>query len=258
MARKGEDATIEDVASAMPKMSVPQVPDSDIGNPSVQDADDDGFTSPNDILLSRLTIALEALSNKENKSERENSALDRLAVAFERMAEAQLEGANRVAKATRSATRPSNEAPPKISVFNPRGDKDFPKPALKADFYLPWHADADSMTREEIELLNLFMPGEYVVRRIDNTKIKVTVRATYRLDSDQMDKVLVNHDTAFNNDHQRLMPSNWIRQIAEGNPKNRADAKMVLTMDEEADLILAGKLSDGSTPADKKVVSVGE
>ncbi len=191
--------------------------------------------------------------------------LERLTAAFERMAAAQLEGATRVANATdraRAAERPSNITTPMISCFNLRGDKDFPKPPLKCRMFLPWEAEHESLTREEVELLNLLEPGEYAVRRNDGTKVKITVRANYKLDSDAPSEMLVHHDTAFNNDYHRLMPADWMRQMVKQSPKTRRQADLVLTMDEEEALIAAGQLNTGH-PAPLRdgkpaVVSVGE
>lgn len=214
--------------------------------------------SPQDRMMMRLTLALENLSRR-GPNEGDSRAIELLTKAFDRMTAAQLEAGDRVAKATRVASRPSNEVYPSISVFNLRGDKDFPRPQLKCKMHLPWEADWDNMTREEIELCNLLEPGDYMVKRNDGTKIKVSVRATYKLDSDVPDHILVNHETAFNNDYHRLMPYDWVRQMVRSNPRTRALADMILTMEEEEELIKAGKLNDGSTPAKgQRLVSVGE
>lgn len=57
----------------------------------------------------------------------------------------------------------SNTAPPEISVYNPRGQKDFPMPVLKCDVWMPWQQTPTlhGMDREEVELMNLLEPGEY-------------------------------------------------------------------------------------------------
>lgn len=227
-----------------------------------------------DDMLGRLTIALEALASNQNKGGRDNdsgsemntqiaAAMVMLAKAMERMTEGQMDGSRLIADATKRAQRPNNEFPPSISAFNLRGDKDFPKPPLKCQMFLPWPCEPDSpeLTREEIELLNILEPGEYIVKRNDNTKIKMTVRIETKLDSDDPSRLIVNHDTAFNNDYHRLMPpmDQWLRGMLNSKPRLRARVAAVLTMDEEAALILAGKLNDGSVPEKGKfVVSRGE
>lgn len=269
---KGEHASAEDVGAevANEPMNLPPTPDEDAFDREQEEvaakvrAREDEISREaapaTDDMLGRLTAAMEVIAAQPNRSDAMEKAFDRLAAAFERMAENQLIGADRVAKATKVASRPSNEAFPSISVFNLRGDKDFPKPRLKYLILAPYPIEHEMVTREEIELLNIVTPGEYVVRRNDNTKIKITIRATYKLDSDDMDKVLINHDTAFNNDYHQLMPpfSNWLRQILTQNPKTKQAANLVLTMDEEAALIVAGKLNDGTTPENGVVMSVGE
>lgn len=223
----------------------------------------EGAAVPTD-LTTRLTEALEALAARQGTAQGPDpitlGILSTLTAAVDRLSQGQLQGAQIIAQATRKASRPSNEAPPKISVLNPRGDKDFPKPPLKCMMLLPWEAEWESLDREEIELLNLLEPGDYVVVRNDRTKIKMMVRCEFKLDSDVPSKLIMNHDTAFNNDYHRMMPPliDMLRGMLKQNPKTRAKAEMVLTMDEELALIEAGKLNDGSVPVSGQVVSVGE
>ena len=75
----------------------------------------------------------------------------------------------------RSLTRP-----PLISVFNPRGEKDFPMPDLKCIVHMPWPLrpggpGMHGCTREEVELLNRVVPGEYTVELRDETRVQVSV-----------------------------------------------------------------------------------
>lgn len=206
--------------------------------------------------------ALQAESAKRDDS-RDGAianAIALLAGAIERMAGGQLQGARIIAEGNKKSQRPFNEVPPMISVFNLRGEKDFPKPKLKCRMLLPWEADEDASDREEVELLNLLQAGEYIVHRNDRTKIKITVRITTKLDSDEPSILVINHDTAFNNDYHRMLPplTDMLRQMLRQNPKTKQAANEVLTMDEEAALILAGKLNDGTVPEDGKLISVGE
>lgn len=276
--KKGEDADEYDVGATVrgESMNMPPMPDEDAFDAENEEtarriaareaelkAEVEATQPANDDMLGRLTQAMEVIANQQaggNNNSAIEKAMDRMAAAFERMAAAQLEGADRVARATRIASRPSNEAYPAISKYNLRGDKDFPKPAFKYMILAPYPVEHESCTREEVELLNLLVPGEYMIKRNDDTKVKLTVRATYKLDTDDMDKVLINHDTAFNNDYHRLMPpfSNWLRQMLKQKPITRIAADRILTMDEEADMILAGQLNDGTTPENGQLVSVGE
>lgn len=220
-----------------------------------------------DPLMERLTLALEALASQKTAPGSPNSdsaqmaqAIALLAGAMERMSSGQLEGSRLIADATKKAQRPSNEVYPAISAFNLRGDKDFPKPQLKCEMLLPWPADHDGSTREEVELLNLLQQGEYTVTRNDMTKIKLQVIVTTKLDSDEPSRLVINHSTAFNNDYHRTLPplTVMLRQMLKQSLATRAAADRVLSMDEEAALIMANQLNDGTQVDKGKAVSIGE
>lgn len=263
---KGENATADDVAAMMvdEPMAIPPAPSDaefDRANAQVLNSGTVAERAPaGDDLMERLASAMEAIAAQRGGTSNNDALMERLATAFERIAGAQLEGADRIARATKTAGRPDNQSPPGISVFNPRGDKDFPKPPLKAQIFAPWPVEHESITREEVELFNLIQPGDYIVVRNDGTKAKFMVKATYKMDSDVMDRILINHDTAFNNDNHTLIPplTSVLRQMLKQNPKTRTAADRVLSMDEESALIEAGQLNDGTVPDNKHVISLGE
>lgn len=59
------------------------------------------------------------------------------------------------AQATRKALRPENERHPDISAFNPKGERDFPRPKLRRKtFWAGQELHEDELTVEEIELFN--------------------------------------------------------------------------------------------------------
>ena len=62
---------------------------------------------------------------------------------------------------------------PKISVFNPRGEKDFPMPRLKCEVHCPWSntPEVHGFDREEVELVNLLEPGEYQIELTDGATV---------------------------------------------------------------------------------------
>lgn len=212
----------------------------------------------------RLLRALEGLESRKA----EGGASDMMALAMMELAkglqsikDGQIQAAQIIAQMQRQTTAPENKFHHNISVFNLRGDKDFPRPPLRCDYFLPWPirpSAAEELTREEIELLNLIEPGEHTVVRADRTKVKITVRIDRKFDSDVPSRVVFHHDTAFNNDYHQLMPHDWIRQMLYSNPKTKMAAMGVLTMEEEEALILARKFNDGrdATPTEQ-VVSVG-
>lgn len=194
-------------------------------------------------LMAQMATAIELLSKSGN-----TDMQDKLAAALERVADAQRDGSALIASETRRAHRPSNEVVPQVSVFNRRGTllEDYKKPLLKCAMFIPWLVEWESVTREEVELLNLLEPGEYVVKRVDGTKIKETVRIEYGMDDITPSRLLINHETAFNNDNFKLTPSltERIRQmLRQHSPEIRAQAASILSDEEEEAMIEAGELS---------------
>lgn len=200
-----------------------------------------------------ILLLVEALDRISNRPSDPISAdiQERLTLALERVSDSNLKGAELIARETRRAARPSNEVVPMRSVFNPRGEllEDWKKPLLVCKMLLPWEAEDASLTREEVELLNLVVqvPGEYKIMRSDDTTIKMTVRVEKDLDEKSPTKMLINHETGFNNEYFRLMPPmrNYLRQIlaACASPEVQLAAQRVLTAEEERALIASGELT---------------
>lgn len=217
--------------------------------------EDEGVTPSIDPMevLARLTVALEAVGAAQKVAPDVQMAviMDRLSTALERVSESQLKGSELIASETRRAHRPSNEVIPGISVFNRRGVLLPPgtagpiKPHLKCIMLIPWLIEWESCTREEVELLNLLESGEYMLRRIDNSKVKVTIKIEMNVDGKRPSRLLMTHDTAFNNDNSRMIPplSDLLRQILRQHEKPIvAAAAAILTDEEEEALIEAGEL----------------
>lgn len=221
-----------------------------------------------DEFQARMLKAMETLSSRQGEVSGDHDLMRlmvqsqmMLAEALTGLKSATLQAAQMQADMQRRVHRPENEFNPKISTFNLRGDKDFPRPRLRCEFFLPWPVtnDQEQLTREEVELLNLLQAGEWTIRRSDRSKLKIEVRQVNKLNSDEPSRVLINHETGFNNDNHRLLPFDWIRQLVSANPKTKALAASVLTMDEEEALILAGQFNDGRQAKDgERLVSVGE
>ncbi len=164
---------------------------------------------------------------------------------LERLVQGQSAGSQAAAQALKRAQQPDNTHAPAISVYNPQGDLEHPKPMLKCPMLLPWEADRDSLTFEEIELLNLLEPGEFTIRRIDGTKLSLTINASVQPnDRTKYNRLVINHETGFNNDNFRLMGpmSDWLRQILKQRPHTHTAAQKVLTMEEREDLVRGGQL----------------
>lgn len=223
--------------------------------------------SPTDQKLDQLLAAIDGLvklqmlqlsTGQAAKSAETDGLLSKLTEALERVSSNSLKGAEVVAASYRQVHRPSNEVVPARSVFNPRGnpalhppDQPYERPMLRCDCWVPRveQVNDNMLTREETELLNILVecPGSYVIRRIDDTKVKMGVKVIYGLDEKTPTRLMLDHETTFNNEYYRLLPSlhSQIRQMLSQHPdpeiRKRADA--VLTMDEEMALIQAGKLS---------------
>jgi hypothetical protein len=214
----------------------------------------DDELDPNDpmTVMARLADAIERLGQKDANTPGAQELMLRLSTALERVSEAQMKGSELIASETRKAHRPSNSVVPEVSVFNRRGtmlDPDEPgphKPKLRCLMLLPWIAEWESLTREEVELLNLLRPGEYSLKRIDNSKVRVTITMDFKVDGNTPSRLVLTHDTAFNNDNFRLIPplSDMLRQVLkQHDPEIRQWAAEVLSDEEEEALIEAGELS---------------
>ena len=242
----GDELTDEEIERRNREFELGRVVGPDIGSPD---------------LMERMTKALEGLNERKEATENNQqfvAVIAMLADAINGLRTGQMQAAQLQADMQRRVTRPENAFPPQISKFNPRGDKDFPRPQLKCPMEIPWPVEQEAHTREEIELLNLIEAGEWMVTRSDRSKVKMVVTIARKLDSDVPSKLTILHDTAFNNDNHKLMPYDWIRQLVMANPKTKAAGAAVITMEEEEALIAARKFNDGTLAReDQHVVSVG-
>lgn len=196
-------------------------------------------------ILERLTVALEALAGRQAAGPSNEMAqmMALLTKAVERITEAQSENVRAIA---RTQHRASNEVVPFRTVLNPRGQRDFPKPTLKCEMFIPWSADPDSMTREEIELCNLLQSGEYIIKKTDGSRAKVEVKITYALDEVTPSRLILASETAFNNDNKNWIPplTDLLRAILRQHkdPSIVRAAAEVLSMEEEEALIATKQL----------------
>lgn len=207
-------------------------------------------------ILVRMLGAFEKLTERlaqPNSSASESSHLANLittlSTAMERVSQSSLEGAKLMAEESRKAHRPSNQVVPNRSVFNQRGENrpdGSSKPRLKCTMMIPWLVENESATREEVELLNLLEPGMYSLRRNDGTKVSLTVTVETKADMKTPSRLVMNHETAFNNDNFKMMPplTDMLRQLLKQHPKSIASAaNAILSEDEETALIEAGDLA---------------
>jgi hypothetical protein len=112
------------------------------------------------------------------------------------------------AAAMRTAMRPENTDPPLMSAYNPRGDRDFPRPTLQCDFVMGTADMAPAQLEyEEIELLNQLTPGHYLITKSDNSQVTVSVVPTYDSASGTITKMTL--VGPFGNKHRPEEKDNW-------------------------------------------------
>lgn len=250
-----EEPTIDDIVGVIsadePISSVPVGPSGIEDVPSPPSSGVDPWA-----VMDRLTRALESLSSRPAEGGQNSKAIEVLTDAVTRLADASIKGSQLVVDESKRAFRPSNQVIPEISVFNRRGRApqaneagvvEGPvKPPLKCLMMIPWVAEWESLTREEVELLNLLEEGAYVIRRQDRTKVTMTVQMRYAEDNVTPSALFINHETAFNQDNFRNMPplSDMLRDMLKQHDRPIAQrAAAVLTDEEEEALIEAGELT---------------
>lgn len=148
----------------------------------------------------------------------------------------------------------SNTAAPAISAYNPRGQKDFPMPELKCEVHMPFpqRPQLHGFTREEVELMNMVQPGDYVIEMADGSSQKISIIGKKNNDgrvesmrfAGPFDPDTNNHTALFTKENKQTFPAlaNMLRQIV----GDASDA--ILSMKEEVKKVKAGELA----------VSVGE
>jgi hypothetical protein len=163
----------------------------------------------------------------------------KILLVLEKVAGGQAASTQAAADALSRGKDPSNFFAPDVSAFNPRGERDYPRPALRCKMHLPWEAERESLTREEIELLNLLDAGDYFITRNDESRIKINVRTRINANTQLPEVLLMNSETGFNNDYAWLMPSlrKMLREMLNQRSDTRALARGIRTMEEELDLI---------------------
>jgi hypothetical protein len=155
----------------------------------------------------------------------------------------QAKAAQTVAEATAKRLKPKSleiAEIPQISVFNPRGEKDFPMPTLKCDIFAPWKLSTTNhgLTREEVELFNLLEPGTYTVTLVDESTAKVDVIAARNDATGAIEQMQLRPTPSWSNEHRQLFPAmaKMLREML----GEKADA--VMTMKKERAGIVAGAI----------------
>ena len=149
-----------------------------------------------------------------------------------------------IAREQLKQTRPkSNLQPPNISVFNPRGEKDFPMPALAFDVLAPWPMSKGKyhpMTVEEVTLMNRVRPGEVTLLLRDDTTVACSIIATKNATTQKLERIAFmgardsennGYVTLFSKERRHEMPSmvQLLHQVLEQQGTDYTD---ILTMKE--------------------------
>lgn len=99
--------------------------------------------------------------------------------------------------------KPENKFHPGISELNPAGERDFPRPGLKCEFFLgtqdaktghiyrTYPYDAQDLTAYEQIALNTLEPASAVIKRIDGMPIRVQVVPTRDPVSDEITRMVI-------------------------------------------------------------------
>lgn len=94
------------------------------------------------------------------------------------------------ALAMRKQLHPSNETTPAVSIFNPLGERDHPRPDLVCEMFIgPYPLEKQTLLAREIELLNKLQPGTYDVTKSDGTQIAFHVLPKYRIDGKSVERL---------------------------------------------------------------------
>ena len=140
--------------------------------------------------------------------------------------ETQASAAEVNADALKRALKPENTAAPMISVFNPAGDRDNPRPKLKAlvTLFDGIPIDGTTDTVEEIELYNQLEAGEYFVTRSDGTRMPFTVREI-RNDLQQLQRINIQFPYRDEADRAGVLPMIvWLRDVVAQIAQRKASA----------------------------------
>lgn len=127
------------------------------------------------------------------------------------------------------------------SAFNPRGEKSHPLPRLQCEIYAPWKLDPNghSLTREEVELCNLLVPGEFDFELNDGSMAVMRIEGVKNDATGLMETLHLKPNPPWNQEHkQRFPPLVKILRDVLGEK-----ATPILSMKREKALIADGQLA---------------
>jgi hypothetical protein len=95
-----------------------------------------------------------------------------------------------LADAFAATQKKENPQAPMVSIYNPKGETDHPRPRLRTKTTQNGIAlGEDTLTWEEIEALNALPPGEFRVAKANGVKIPFTVKFVKGFDGESLERV---------------------------------------------------------------------
>lgn len=109
-------------------------------------------------------------------------------------------------------TIPENVAPPLISHYNPEGERDAPREPLKCQMlWVGYDLKTDTLTKDEIALLNRLQPGAFRVTKADGTVMPFTVTAKHN-DRLELERLEVSFPCTGEHRHNHAPMTSYLRQ----------------------------------------------
>ena len=99
-----------------------------------------------------------------------------------------------LARAFAKTQRQENTMSPLVSTYNPEGERDHPKPTLRAKTtHNGVLLNDDTLTWEEVEALNALPPGDWRVSKANGVAIVLTVKHLLGNDGATLDRVEIHY-----------------------------------------------------------------
>lgn len=119
------------------------------------------------------------------------------------------------ARAMKAQLSPVNDVSPQISVYNPRGERDHPRPDLKCEVFLgPYPLEKQTLLVKEIEYLNKLEPGTFEVTKGDGTTVPFHIIPKYRLDGRTVERLTIAFPCADDDQKQNFPPfTQMLREV---------------------------------------------
>lgn len=135
------------------------------------------------------------------------------------------------AEAHKRLNKRENEQHPGISVYSyPEGDLAHPKPNLKAKmFWVGYDLTTDTLTPEEVRLLNLAKPGEFQFHKTDGSLSTLAVTGSAKADG-SLERMEFHFPCRGDNRHNLPSKTAMLREIYE--PQSDPSAPLRREIDE--------------------------